>query len=173
MIEAGADDPAGLPVRVRGLLKDALALRDAKAAGEVAPDDYVAGIDALARRRDGLLAREPADPAEARFVRHLRRQADGLFSFLSQPGVDATNHASERAIRPAVVNRKSWGGNLTWRGAGTQEVLVSVLRTARMQDRDPIEILTPLLVSPQPRVADLAIPRPRPRRLALPAERGR
>ncbi len=171
MIEAGAADPAGLPVRVRGLLKDALALRDAKAAGAVAPDDYVTGIESLLRRRDELLALEPADPAEDRFVRHLRREADGLFTFLSIPGVDATNHASERAIRPAVVNRKSWGGNLTWHGAGTQQMLASVLRTARMQDRDPIELMTSLLVSPQPRVADLAIPGPRLRRLALPAAR--
>jgi len=87
------------------------------------------------------------------------------------PGVAATNHHAERAIRPAVVNRKSWGGNLTWRGADTQQVLASVLRTSRQQARDPVEIMAQVLSAGGPVVADLAFPRPRPRRLALPAAR--
>jgi transposase len=171
MIEAGADDPAGVPVQVRSLLKDALALRDARTTGGLAPDDYVSGIESLNTRRDELLALEPPDAAEARFLRHLRREADALFAFLGLPAVAATNHAAERAIRPAVVNRKSWGGNMTWRGAATQQVLASLCRTTRMQERDPVELIASLLVSPHPVVADLAIPSPRPRRLALPAAR--
>lgn len=171
MIEAGADDPAGLPCRVRGLLKDALALRDAKDAGTLTPDEYLAGVESLTERRDGLLAMEPPDEAEARFVRHLRRERHALFTFLSIPGVAATNHAAERAIRPAVVSRKSWGGNKTWKGATTCQVLTSVVATARMQHRDPVAVIASLLLSPHPVVADLAIPSPHPRRLALPAAR--
>jgi transposase len=82
-----------------------------------------------------------------------------------------SNHHAERAIRPAVVNRKSWGGNLTWRGADTQQILASVLRTSRQQGRDPVEVMAKLLSADSPAVADLAIPGPRPRRLALPAAR--
>jgi hypothetical protein len=40
-----------------------------------------------------------------------------------------------------VVTRKSWGGNRTWTGADTWQVLSSVLRTATQQARDPIELL--------------------------------
>ena len=171
MIEAGADHPAGLACRVRGLLKDALALRDAQHADELTADDYVAGIEALALHRDELLSMEPADAAEARFLRHLSREAEVMFTFLSVPGVAATNCAAEQAIRPAVVNRKSWGGNVTWDGAHVCEVLTSVIATARMQHRDPVGIVASLLMSPKPIVADLAIPPPKPRRLALPAAR--
>jgi len=171
LIEAGADDPAGFPCCVRGLLKDALALRDARQGGELTADDYVAGIGALARRRDELLALEPGDAAEARLLRHLSREAEVLFTFLSIPGVGATNCVAEQAIRPAVVNRKSWGGNLTWDGAHVCEVLTSVIATARMQHRDPVGIIASLLTSPTPAVADLAIPAANPRRLALPAAR--
>ncbi len=60
---------------------------------------------------------------------------------------------------------------MTWRGAATQQVLTSVTRTARMQDRDPVELIASLLMSPHPAVADLDIPSLRPRRLALPAAR--
>lgn len=171
MIEAApTPEAAALPGRVKGLLKDALALRD-DAAGGLDTDAYLVGIESLVRRRDELLGQTPEDPADARLVKHLRREAGALFSFLTLPGVAATNHQAERAIRPAVVNRKSWGGNLTWRGAATQQILASVLRTARQQGRDPVELLARLLADPCPVVADFEIPSSRPRRLALPAAR--
>jgi hypothetical protein len=59
-----------------------------------------------------------------------------------------------------VVTRKNWGGNRTQAGANTWQILTSVLTTATMQHRDPIAILIPLLLNPQPTVADLAIPTP-------------
>jgi transposase len=34
--------------------------------------------------------------------------------------VQATNWRAEQALRPAVTNRKHWGGNKTWQGAHTQ-----------------------------------------------------
>jgi transposase len=74
------------------------------------------------------------------------------------PGVQATNWRAEQAIRPAVVCRKAWGGNRTWAGAGTWQVLASVLRTAHQQDRDPVELLIGLLRAARPMIADLAIP---------------
>ena len=43
--------------------------------------------------------------------------------------MEATNWQGEQALRPAVVNRKVWGGNRTWVGAGAQAVLMSVLVT--------------------------------------------
>lgn len=45
----------------------------------------------------------------------------------------ATNWRAEQAIRPAVVNRKVWGGNRTWRGAATHGRMMSVVRTAAQQ----------------------------------------
>jgi hypothetical protein len=53
------------------------------------------------------------------------------------------------------VNRKPCGGNFTWADADIQEVFSSVLVTARLQGKDPISILVPLLTSPTPRLADL------------------
>jgi len=46
-----------------------------------------------------------------------------------------------QAIRPAVVNRKSWGGNRSWWGPRSQAVAMSVIRTARQQGVDPIELM--------------------------------
>ena len=40
---------------------------------------------------------------------------------------------AEQAIRPAVVNRKSCGGNRTWQGAQTQAILTSLFRTCHQR----------------------------------------
>jgi hypothetical protein len=58
--------------------------------------------------------------------------------------VQATNWRAEQALRPAVVNRKSWGGNRTDHGAKVQETLMSVIRTSRQQGACPIALLTDL-----------------------------
>jgi transposase len=72
--------------------------------------------------------------------------------------VAATDWRAEQALRPAVVTRKTWGGNQTAAGARTQQVLASGLRTATQQHRDPLTLLIDLLRQPHPGVAHLAIP---------------
>jgi transposase len=97
-------------------------------------------------------------PPNRRLLNHLASEREHLFTFLRVPSVQATNWRAEQAIRPAVVTRKSRGGNRTRAGADAWQVLTSVLRTATQQGRDPIELLTRLLQAPTPIVADLAIP---------------
>jgi transposase len=65
-----------------------------------------------------------------------------MFTFLTQSGVQATNWRAEQALRPAIVNRKSWGGNRSWRGARTQQITISVIRTAHQQNIDAVELMT-------------------------------
>ncbi len=43
---------------------------------------------------------------------HILKHAMHWFWFLIDPTIAATNYRAEQAIRPAVVNRKVWGGNL-------------------------------------------------------------
>lgn len=131
-----------IPNLVAGLLHDALALRDRREAGELAPTTVRRRRPALERRLDTLLAR-PAirHPGNRRLLQHLQTERAALFTFLGQPGVPATNWRAEQAIRPAVVNRKTWGGNRTWAGAAVQQTLMTILRTARQRHRDGIGLL--------------------------------
>jgi len=82
--------------------------------------------------------------------KHLYAERNALFTFLTNDGVDATNWRAEQAIRPAVVNRKVWGGNRTWRGAVTQGRMMSLIRTAGQQNLDVIEFLARLARAPTP-----------------------
>ena len=98
-------------------------------------------------------------PPNRRLLDHLANEREQLFTFLRVPGVQATNWRAEQAIRPAVVCRKAWGGNATWAGADTWQVLASVLGTARLQQRDRVALLVPVLCAPGPGRVRLCHPR--------------
>src|SRR5262249_34891571 len=76
----------------------------------------------------GRLANQLADvafppktnPANERLAQHLWAHRDDLFTFLRQPGLDATNWRAELALRFGVLLRKVWGGSRTWAGARAQ-----------------------------------------------------
>jgi transposase len=117
------------------------------------PLSLAAGRAELQVRLDKLLAGRPTHDPNRKLLGHLANEREHLLTFLDHPGVQATNWRAEQAIRPAVVNRKHWGGNRTWRGADTQQVLMSVIRTARQQNVDPITLLTDLQRQSEPRAA--------------------
>ena len=149
---------ARTPHAVRRILQHALWLRDARDRGTVDAATLTAEADKLEAAVDRLIGGVTRYSPNRRLLNHLAAEREHLFTFLRVPGVNATNWRAEQAIRPAVVTRKSWGGNRTWAGADTWQALTSVLRTATQQARDPIELLTRLLQTPGPIVADLAIP---------------
>lgn len=151
---------AKTPHAVRRILLEALRLRDDRNTGRIDADVLAARVAALGARIDTLIGGATCYPPNRRLLNHLAVERDALFTFLTLDGVAATNHRAERAIRPAVVNRKTWGGNRTWNGAATQQILDSVLTTAHHQQADPIRLLTRLLTAParDPTIAQLAIP---------------
>ena len=100
-------------------------------------------------------AKTVRDPANRRLAKHLRHEEPWLFTFLHCPGIEATNNAAERALRPAVVARKTWGGNRTENGANTQQILISLLATCRQQGKDSFEQIIELFLAPIPIVLDL------------------
>jgi transposase len=65
---------------------------------------------------DQTLERRHRSVQNRRLANHLLRERDALFTFLSCPGLEATNWRAEQAIRPMVVTRKVWGGNRTSHG---------------------------------------------------------
>ena len=65
----------------------------------------------------------------------------------------AEKRRAEHALRPAVVTRKlCGGGNRTARGAASQQILASVLRTADQRRLDATDTLVAVLTAPTPTV---------------------
>ncbi|MGH9266984.1 MAG: IS66 family transposase, partial [Acidimicrobiales bacterium] len=124
--EMAEDLPAwarSTPREVKDLLLEALAARDLNAPGRAA-----AVVD-IGERIDMLAERPHPHDANRRLIKHIVHERHALFTFLVVDGVDATNFRGEQGVRPAVVNRKVWGGNRTDRGAEDQGRLMTFLRT--------------------------------------------
>ena len=109
---------AKTPHAVRRLLQQALAVRDARDAGRLDTADAAVWAEQFGAAVDKLIAGRTAYPPNRRLLAHLGRERAALLTFLRTPGVQATNWRAEHAIRPAVVSRKTWGGNRTWAGGG-------------------------------------------------------
>jgi transposase len=139
---------------VKALLQAALATRDAVQAGTVSVHGLAVARGHYLARLGRLLERRPArDRRIRRFHQHLVVEFEAIFSFLFEPTLDATNWRAEHALRPAVVTRKMCGGgNRTPRGATSQQILASVLRTADQRGLDATDVLVTLLTAPTPTV---------------------
>ena len=139
---------------VKAVLQAALATRDGYHAGRVSPHGLAVARGHYLERLGDLLQRRPSRHRRiAQFQQHLSNEFAGIFSFLFDPTLDATNWRAEHALRPAVVTRKTCGGgNRTARGAVSQQVLASVLRTADQRGLDATDVLVTLLTAPAPTV---------------------
>lgn len=147
---------ARFPLQVKALLEKGLALRDRYNQGELSLHGLWTATGRLEAQLDRLLLRRCRDSANRRLRNHLWREQPYLFTFLYCPGLDATNNAAERALRPLVVARKNWGGNRTEKGARAQAVLTSILQTAQQQGKKPLEVLIALLLGKDPaKILDL------------------
>lgn len=71
----------------------------------------------------------------------LLKHWDSLFTFLEVEGVEPTNNAAERALRPAVQWRKICFGNQCQAGEILTARLLTTSRTCRLQGRNPFVFL--------------------------------
>ena len=147
---------------VQAVLQAALDLRDRCNAGELSEHGMATARGRLTARLARLVDDPPPLADAERFAAHLATEFPAVFLFLWDPSLDATNWRAEQAIRPAVVIRKVCGGNRTRHGADTQQVLASVVRTARQRHLDLPPLITAMLRGVEPVVPKLLAMSPAP-----------
>jgi transposase len=133
------------PRRLIALFTEAIHLRNRHLKGEVSGEVLKAARQEFDRRLLDLAWPVREVPAYETLSNCLWKHRKEWFTFLDHPEVEPTNWEGEQAIRPAVVNRKVWGGNRTWAGAHAQEVLMSVLRTCTRTARPGLEFVSQTL----------------------------
>jgi transposase len=126
--EASADV---LPSRLQLWLHRAFAL--AEGVGTLAASTLARKRRALERSLDAILAAPTSCDLARDIQSKVRRARDQLLTFAQWPGlVDATNNACERALRPAVVQRKVTNGyRAMWAAKGEADIR-TVVDTARL-----------------------------------------
>jgi transposase len=145
MLETATRGAVRFPRQVIALFTDEIHLRNRHLRGEVSADDLAAARDRFDDRLLTLTERPRIDPANERLAQHLWRHSHEWFPFLTDPAIEPTNRKAEQALRPAVVNRKVWGGNRTTAGARAQAVVMSVLETGRRHGRALIDYISPVM----------------------------
>ena len=82
------------------------------------------------------------NPKLAGMCKPLYDHRDWLWTFLDVEGIEPTNNASERALRPAVIWRKLSFGTQSARGSRFVETILTVVETCHRQSRNSFEYLT-------------------------------
>jgi hypothetical protein len=90
------------------------------------------------------------------------REWHRMFTFLRIPGMHPTNNHAEQALRLPVIFRKICFGNRSDEGATSMGVLLSLINTAKRQDREPLAFLHSLLTD-GPEAAETLLYRQEPR----------
>ena len=65
-----------------------------------------------------------------------------LWTFIDVPGVEPTNNAAERALRPAVLWRKGCFGTHSAAGSRFAERMLTVTTTLKQQGRNVVDYVT-------------------------------
>ena len=133
------------------ILQHALWIRDQYQQGRVSARGVAIARGHLENQLNAIIDHPGKARVARRFAAHLAVEFPAVFTFLFEPdAIDATNWRAEHALRPAIVTRKVCGGNRSERGAQTQAVLASVLRTIQQRELDAGSVFSELLRSPEP-----------------------
>jgi transposase len=139
LLETAVRGAARLPQQILALIDEAFLLRRQWRGHRLSGDDLAEAGLGLACRLEHVVSGRFTHLPNRRLAKHVLGHAMSWFWFLIDPTVDATNWRAEQAIRPAVVNRKVWGGNRTWRGATAQAVLTSLLVTLEQRGYETLD----------------------------------
>ena len=142
------------PEKVKDFLHHALYLRNRRDQQSISERGLAIARGRLEKRLDRLLDCQLSHSENCRFRKHLLRHRYEILTFLYRSDIEATNWPAEQAIRPAVTNRKVFGGNRTEAGARAQEVLASVFVTCAQRGQDALTYFAKLICSrPECRLA--------------------
>jgi len=100
----------------------------------------------------------PSSPLKVA-ISYAQKREQGLKAYLSNPAISIDTNDIEREIRPAAIGRKNWLFSMKEEGARVVSICYSLIRTCILQDVDPVEYLTDVLVRvgthPASRVSEL------------------
>ena len=122
--------------KLKRILNDAKHLD--KSRGQLAPCVFARRVRRLKDRLLDFACQGFNNRTWKRLSKRLLKYYEEVFTFLDVPGLPSDNNHAERMIRPNVIFRKISFQNMSRKGADAHEVLMSLLQTLRLQDKNPI-----------------------------------
>lgn len=127
------------------IFREAIRLWDNLQAGRIGQAAYKRRGNKLYRQLGrALRARKLTDRGNRTMIKELavHYQRGNLLRFLKDPGIEPTNNRAERALRPAVVQRKVSHCSKNDAGADATSKFTTVIRTCGKRGHQAVEALT-------------------------------
>ncbi len=109
--------------------------------GRISRTAFLSGLQSAHRRLRRILNRGTRVKALSRVCRGFLATEPALLTFAHHRGVEPTNNLAERAIRPAVMWRKTSFGSWSGVGARFVERMLTVAATLRRRGRNVLDFL--------------------------------
>ncbi len=119
------------------LLKDAISLSQRKET--LLTEVFKRRKSRLYKRLELLLQWDSEDKDVKRLIKRLTRHKNELFTFLEYGNVSPYNNHGEQQMRNPAINRKISHQNRSNAGAKTQAILMTLFRSAELQELNPVE----------------------------------
>ena len=143
MYKDSSGDWAAFSKKLKRLVHDAVKLW--KRREELDQERYARRRKRVELRLRELIETEWDNSQAKRLRKRLDKYEDYLFTFLDKPYVPFDNNHAERSIRPAVIMRKNSYANRSEKGARTQSTLMSIFRTLKQRNANPISTVAQAL----------------------------
>jgi transposase len=121
---------------LKGIVQDARALKGNRKRFSLKV--YARKVSLIRKRLLRWACREHENKNLKRLSQRFMKHALEMLTFLEEPEVSADNNLAERMIRPHVIIRNRSFQNRSALGAGAHEVMMSLLHTLRLQDKEPL-----------------------------------
>lgn len=135
--------------RLRDFFSDFCALGKARNSGRISFSKAKARKPELQRRLNAICCARLNHPKAENLRQKLTdpdRDANRIFTFLDVNGMEPTNNHAEQSLRLPVIFRKICFGSRSTLGAQTFSTNLSLITTAKRQQRDPLAFLQSLLL---------------------------
>ena len=133
--------------RLKAIIQKAVEIASVYQSGEISRKKLKKERRKLQDSLDDLKFADPSHKVLRRLVLRLKRHKHELLTFLDYPGIDYHNNHAERQIRPNVLLRKIVFGNRSDKGVLNHNCLMSIVQTAHLKKRDPLNVLQKFLFS--------------------------
>jgi transposase len=137
----GGSTQVGQPLRT--LAEELLTLWARVRDGTLAHETFLTQLSAFQQTIRHFLAEgtHASHPKTAETCRRILQVEPALWTFATQPGVEPTNNAAERALRQAVIWRRTSYGTQSDAGSRFVERILTVVETCHQQGRNPLDYL--------------------------------
>jgi len=132
----------GFRKKLLRLLKDAIRLSQRK--DVLKPDTFYRRKARLYDRLEQFLQQDYTDKDVKRLIKRLKRHKNELLTFLEYENVSPYNNHAEQQMRKPVLTRKVSQQNRSEQGAKTHAVLMTLFRSAELQEKNPVETVLSL-----------------------------